>query len=99
MARETGAPGPSLVVQPSLVVEVETDATAGRRFRLAVSFSAGPGVTVLFGPSGSGKSMTLAAITGLERPDRGRVVLGGEVLFDSASGVDRPVHERGIAIV
>jgi len=49
---------------------------------------------VLFGPSGSGKSLTLAAIAGLLRPDAGRIALGGETLFDGARGVDRPPERR-----
>ncbi|GIU94037.1 MAG: Fe(3+) ions import ATP-binding protein FbpC [Gaiellaceae bacterium] len=49
-------------------------------------------VTVL-GPSGSGKSTLLRVIAGLERPDRGRVVLDGVDL----AGV--PPHRRGIGLV
>lgn len=67
--------------------------------RLDVAIEAPPGITILFGPSGAGKSSTLAAIAGLARPDRGRVALGAEVWFDDARGVDRPVHERGLAFV
>lgn len=39
--------------------------------------------TVMFGPSGAGKSTLLRLLAGLERPDRGRVVVGDEVLSDS----------------
>ena len=68
-------------------------------FRLEATFDVGPGVTVLFGPSGSGKSTTLAAIAGLVRPDDGRIALGDDVWFDSKSGVEQPVHTRGVSLV
>jgi molybdate transport system permease protein len=53
----------------------------------------------LLGPSGSGKSMTLRAIAGLEDPDSGRIVLDGRVLFDSAKGVSLPPAARRVGIV
>lgn len=68
-------------------------------FALDVAFEVGPGVTVLFGPSGSGKSTTLSSIAGLLTPDAGRIALGDEVWFDSESGVDQPVHRRGVSLV
>lgn len=68
-------------------------------FALDVAFEVGPGVTVLFGPSGSGKSTTLASIAGLLTPDEGRIALGDEVWFDSKSGVEEPVHRRGVSLV
>jgi molybdate transport system ATP-binding protein len=68
-------------------------------FSLDVEFEAAPGITILFGPSGCGKSTTLAAIAGLVRPEAGRVALGDDVWFDSAAGIDRPVHQRKIAFV
>jgi molybdate transport system ATP-binding protein len=50
---------------------------------LDVSWSVGNELAVLFGYSGSGKSLTLRMIAGLVKPDSGRVVLDGEVLSDS----------------
>jgi len=49
---------------------------------IAVSFRSDAGVTALFGPSGSGKTSILNMIAGLLTPDRGRIVVGGETLFD-----------------
>jgi molybdate transport system ATP-binding protein len=68
-------------------------------FALDVEFDAPPGITIFFGPSGSGKSTTLAAIAGLIAPTSGRIALGDEVWFDSAAGIDRPIHRRGVAFV
>lgn len=82
----------------SLTVAIrKTLATAGRRFELDVAFETHAQRVVLFGPSGSGKTLTLQAIAGLLRPDAGSVQLGGETLFDSASGVDLKPQARHIA--
>lgn len=72
---------------------------AGEPFALDVELEVPPGITILFGPSGSGKSTVLQAIAGLLRPDAGTVRYGDELWFDSATGVDRPVHKRGVAYV
>ena len=40
------------------------------------------------GASGCGKSMTLRCIAGIVKPDAGRIVLDGRVLFDSAQHID-----------
>lgn len=66
----------------------------GRRgsARVAAKFATGPGVTVLVGPSGAGKTSVLHMIAGLVRPERGHVRVGGVTLFDV--GVDVPVARR-----
>jgi len=58
-----------------------------------------PGVTALFGPSGAGKSTIINAVAGLLRPDLGRVVLDGDVLADTASGVWLPSEKRRVGLV
>ena len=68
-------------------------------FGLEVAFDAPPGVTALFGRSGSGKSSVINAVAGLLRPDRGRITLGDEVLTDTARGVMRPPHRRCMGYV
>ena len=68
-------------------------------FQLEANLVVPPGITVLLGRSGSGKSTLLAAIAGLLRPERGRVMVGDRTWFDGAAGVDVPVHERGLAFV
>jgi molybdate transport system ATP-binding protein len=52
---------------------------------------------VLVGPNGAGKTSVLLSMVGARRPSRGRVTIAGDVLFDSAGGVDRATEERGLA--
>lgn len=68
-------------------------------FELAIAFESDGGVLALFGPSGSGKSATIALIAGLMRPDRGAIVLDGRPLVDTAQGVVVPPHARRIGLV
>ena len=65
----------------------------------AFAFGDAPGVTALFGPSGAGKSTILHAIAGLMRPERGRIVLRGETLLDTARGIFVPASARHIGVV
>src|SRR6202161_4817690 len=55
--------------------------------------------TVLFGPSGAGKTSMLRVLGGLTRPERGRVVLNGRTLLETANGIWVPPAERGIGFV
>jgi molybdate transport system ATP-binding protein len=68
-------------------------------FTVNAAFQSESGVTALFGPSGSGKTSIVGMIAGLVRPDRGRIVLDDEVLFDGATGRDQPIHRRQIGYV
>ncbi len=68
-------------------------------FSLDVSFESKAPVTALFGPSGSGKTSVSNAISGLLKPDSGRIVVGGKVLFDSAGRINIPVHRRRMRVV
>ncbi len=65
-------------------------------FTLNVAFEAEAGVTALLGASGSGKSMTLRCIAGVEKPDEGRIVLDGRVLYDFSRGIDLPPQARKV---
>lgn len=67
-------------------------------FSLDVSFTSDDAAETLalLGASGSGKSVALKCIAGIERPDEGRIVLNDRVLFDSAAGVDVSVQERRV---
>jgi len=68
-------------------------------FTIDVHWTAGDGVAVLFGPSGAGKSLTLACLSGLVRPDAGRIVVDGQVLFDASAGIDVPPQRRRVGYV
>jgi molybdate transport system ATP-binding protein len=68
-------------------------------FSIDASFTGGSGVTALFGSSGAGKTSVINMISGLLKPDRGRITLGDEVLFDAARGIDLPVSRRRIGYV
>ena len=68
-------------------------------FTLNASFASETGVTALFGPSGAGKTSVVNMIAGLMRPDRGRIALDDDVLFDGAAGIDVPVWRRRVGYV
>ena len=67
-----------------------------RDFTLAADFTLTDTTLALLGASGSGKSMTLKCIAGLERPDRGQIVLNERILFDSEKGINLPPQERSV---
>lgn len=69
-------------------------------FRLDVDFTAEAGEALaLLGASGCGKSVTLKCVSGVDRPDRGRIELDGRVLFDSGAGVNLPPQRRGVGFL
>lgn len=68
-------------------------------FDLDVAFDAPPGVTVLFGRSGSGKTSIINAVAGLLKPKTGRIAADGWVLLDTARGVNLPPHRRRLGYV
>lgn len=68
-------------------------------FSLELEFQAAAGVTVLFGPSGAGKTLTLDLIAGFVRPDDGRILLDDDILFDGAAGVCRAPQARNCGYV
>jgi len=68
-------------------------------FGVDATFSAATGVTVLSGPSGSGKSLTLAAIAGTLRPARGVIKVDDVVLADVEGGVHVRSQDRRLGVV
>ncbi len=75
------------------MIEIDIDKDLGG-FHLKVQFSAGNEVLALLGGSGSGKSMTLRAIAGIEKPDRGRIVVDDTVFFDSENKINLTPQRR-----
>ena len=65
-------------------------------FDLDVSFQVNDNILGLMGASGSGKSMTLKCIAGIEMPDQGRIVLNDRVLFDSEKKINVPIQKRNV---
>ena len=78
-----------------MALEVQVEKTYGD-FHLKAEFQAEGEPLALLGPSGCGKSLTLKCIAGIERPDRGRIVLDGQVLFDSERHIDLPPQKRQV---
>ncbi len=68
-------------------------------FTLDAHFRSPPGVTVLFGRSGSGKTTIVNAVAGLLMPDEGRIAAGEWVLLDTARGVRLPPHRRRLGYI
>jgi len=86
----------ALAGQAGLSVDVEVMRGATR---IGVCFEARGGVTALFGRSGAGKTSVLDMVAGLLRPDRGQIVIAGQVVFDSAAGINLPAQARGCGYV
>jgi molybdate transport system ATP-binding protein len=68
-------------------------------FTLDAHFEAPPGVTVLFGRSGSGKTTIVNAVAGLLMPDEGRIAAGDWVLLDTARGIRLRPHRRRLGYI
>lgn len=75
----------------SILVDIEK--TLGN-FHLKVNFQARNETLALLGASGCGKSMTLKCIAGIEKPDRGRIVVDDTVLFDSEKKINLSPQQR-----
>ncbi|WP_232629875.1 molybdenum ABC transporter ATP-binding protein [Methylobacterium sp. Leaf118] len=82
-----------------MTIEVDVALHREKGFRLEVAFTAGAGLTALFGRSGSGKTTVIDLIAGLTLPQRGRIAIDGTVLLDTARGIRVPVHRRRIGCV
>src|SRR5437867_3047132 len=66
---------------------------------IGVSMTLNPGeVVALLGASGSGKTTLLRSVAGLEQPSKGRISIGGAVLYDGEAGIDMPVEKRNLGL-
>ena len=81
------------------VLVVDLERQLGESFSLKVSFGSESRATALFGASGAGKTSVINMIAGLLKPDRGRVELDDEVLFDELKKIDVPAARRRIGYV
>jgi molybdate transport system permease protein len=79
-----------------LLVKIEKQVPG---FHLKAKFRSTHEPLGLLGASGSGKSMTLRCIAGLETPTKGRIVLNGRVLFDSQKQINLPSRDRKVGLV
>ena len=78
-----------------MALEVNIEKRLGD-FHLRAAFSCDKEFMGILGASGSGKSLTLKCIAGIERPDRGRIALDGRVLFDSEKRINLPPQQRHV---
>ena len=72
---------------------------AGRVFSLEVDFATDNERLAFFGPSGSGKSLTLHLLAGLLTPDAGKIAVGERILFDHGQSINVPARHRAIGYV
>lgn len=68
-------------------------------FTLDVNWSIQAELVVLFGHSGSGKSMTLQTIAGIQRQGGGHISLNDRTLFSSERGINLPPQQRSVGYV
>lgn len=68
-------------------------------FHLRTQLVIGDEIAALYGPSGSGKSLTLLAIAGLIRPTSGTIRINGRIVFDANAGIDLAPHLRRVGLV
>ena len=95
--RPRHASAPRICMSRDVAVETLTVAHGAIPAVRAISFTARRGeLLTLLGPSGCGKTTTLRAIAGLETPRRGRIVIGGQTVFDSARGANLAPEHRGL---
>jgi molybdate ABC transporter permease protein len=88
---------PQLQTTPAgLFVDIEKQLS---NFQLDTTFTAQQETLGILGGSGSGKSMTLRCIAGVDTPAKGRIVLNGRSLFDSDKKINLPSHKRNVSLV
>lgn len=68
-------------------------------FKLSVRLEAEDEVIALLGSSGCGKSLTLKCIAGIETPDRGRIIINDETVFDSERRINIPPQKRRVGFL
>jgi molybdate transport system ATP-binding protein len=89
------------MTQTALTARIHFDRSSrsNSKFVLDVALDFDPGVTVIFGPSGAGKSTLLDCVAGLLKPQRGKITVSGETLFETDAGIDTRPERRHIGYV
>ena len=92
---------PSQSDRMALQVHLRKQHRSGRssQFQVDTKFNVVPGVTVIVGHSGAGKTTILRCIAGLNDPQQGRIAIGDRVLFDSAQRINVEAARRRVAFV
>jgi molybdate transport system ATP-binding protein len=93
------SPAESKSANPILTARIRKAFPGDHQFSLDVQFDAPHGFTILFGPSGAGKTTVLNCIAGLDTPDAGRIAVGERMLFDSEAKVNIPAVRRNVGYV
>jgi molybdate transport system ATP-binding protein len=63
-------------------------------FELNIHLKSDAAITVLWGASGTGKTLALNCLSGFVKPDEGRILVNDELLFDAATAVNLPPRAR-----
>lgn len=95
----TVAPSPGKATTPSpagLIVDVQKRLA---NFDLNLRFELSEATLGILGGSGTGKSMLMRCIAGMETPTQGRIVLNDRVLFDAKQGINRPSRDRKVGFL
>lgn len=77
----------------SVQIEIES---RYKDFHLQIRFSSDAGRIGVLGASGSGKSLMLKSIAGIETPEKGRITVGGRTVFDSENRIDIRTQKRNV---
>lgn len=83
-------------IKMGFYVDIEKELSG---FNLKIKFSSEKNIVGLLGASGSGKSMTLKFIAGLDTPDRGKIILNKKVLYDSDKKINIPSRKRKVGFL
>lgn len=81
-----------------MTIEIYVERRLGD-FQIEAQITSESGITVLFGRSGAGKSSVINMISGLLKPDRGRIAANDWVLFDSDRRINVPIRKRRVGYI
>lgn len=78
------------------MIEIKFNKELNDHFPIDIEWKSDNGITVLFGPSGSGKSITLQTIAGFVHPESGYIKVNGNTLYDTKKKINIPPQKRKI---